>query len=217
MHVAARCGRLSVLRALLDAGEAVDSLSSPAETTPLHLSAGFSRLSCVEELLRRGADPSRENKRGTTPLDMVGTLIIPVSPASSQVEPGTDAGLVGARKAFEKKLAQGERVKVVLERAQKWQRRRGVVLVWETLRRRAVAAAAAAAAAGGASDSVRHGAPGVVRAREEQPGLDGSDSSKRCCRRARTEGVAAASCREVVARICAHADPMLMKSVLGFL
>ncbi|CAM9550754.1 unnamed protein product, partial [Hapterophycus canaliculatus] len=204
MHVAARCGRLSVLKALLDAGEAVDSLSSPAETTPLHLSAGFSRLSCVEELLRRGADPSRENKRGATPLDMVGTLIIP-------------AGLADARKAFEKKLAQGDRVKVVLERAQRWQRRRGVVLVWEALRRRAVAVSAAAVAA----DSDRHAPHGAVGVGERQPRLDDSRSSKRCCRHLLTEGVAAASCPSVegwvVARLCTHADPALMKSVLGFL
>lgn len=211
MHVAARCGRLKVLKALLDAGEAVDSLSSPAETTPLHLSAGFSRLSCVEELLRRGADPSRENKRGATPLDMVGTLIIPVcAPSNQQDGSGSEAGLSGAQQAYEKKLAQGEKVKVVLERAQRWRRRRSVVLVWETLRKRAVAAAAA-------SDSVRDAPDGVAGAGEEQPGFDGSRGTKRCCRRSLTERSSPDAGGWVVARLCAHADPVLMKSVLGFL
>eukprot|EP00903_Cladosiphon_okamuranus_P021888 g20122.t1 len=217
LHVAARCGRLPVLKALLDAGEAADSLSYPAETTPLHLSAGFSRLSCVQELVERGADPSRRSKRGATPLDMVGTLIIPVS-----ANGGGSSKARAAREAYEKKLAQGARVKVVLARAQRWQRRRGAMLVWEALRRRAaaVASAAAAAAAAQASSAVCDAPEGSVGAgrgaRVERSGDEGG-SRKRC--RAPQGGHAAAAGGQgwLVEQLCAYPDAALMQSVIRFL
>ncbi|CAB1097106.1 unnamed protein product [Ectocarpus sp. CCAP 1310/34] len=213
LHVAARCGRLTALRALLDAGEAVDSPSTPAGTTPLHLAAGFSRLSCVEELLLRGADPSRKNKRGATPLDMVGTLVTPVSarPAlATQGGPETMSGKAKlAREAFEKNLAEGERVRLALTSAQRWQRKWGMVLVCETLRRRSNAVLAPA---DGASDG------GAVAGRERLERDD--DDSKRRCRRSRAgEPVATAVPVHgwLVAQLCVHADPALMKGVIEFL
>lgn len=211
--MAARCGRLSVLRALLDAGEDVNSLSTPAETTPLHLSAGFSRLSCVQELLKRGADPLKENKRGTTPRDIVGTLIIPVS--ASQDGP-SDSKARFAREVFDKKLEQGARVKVVLTRAQRWQRRRGLVLLWENLRNRTPTAESVSAtvSAGGVCGG-RYGMD------EERPRR--RDSSKRFCMGSPGSRTATASCpgaeRQgwVVLQLCTHPDPVLMKNVIGFL
>lgn len=200
---------MTALRALLDAGEDVDSPSTPAGTTPLHLSAGFSRLSCVEELLRRGADPSRKNKRGATPLDMVGTLVIPVSP-----RPGGPEMMSGkaklAREAFEKKLAEGERVRLALTSAQRWQRTRGMVLVCAALRKRANAVLARV---DGASDG------GAVAGRERL-GRD-DDDSKRRCRRSLSGGEPVATVVPaqgwLVAQLCVHADPALMKSVIEFL
>lgn len=213
LHVAARCGRLPVLKALLDAGESVDSLSFPAETTPLHLSAGFSRASCVQELLERGADPSRRNKRGATPLDMVGTLIIPVSSSSNGGGGGDGGGsddkATTAREAYEKKLVQGARVKVALARAQRWQRRRGAVLVWEALRKDA-----AAAAANAESDSPEGSGDGAARERSEKSG-----GRKRCRRPLRDGGSEAAAGTQgwLVAQLCAYPDAALMKSVILFL
>lgn len=204
---------MTALRALLDAGEAVDSPSTPAGTTPLHLAAGFSRLSCVEELLLRGADPSRKNKRGATPLDMVGTLVIPVS---ARPAPATQGGLETmsgkaklAREAFEKKLAEGERVRLALTSAQRWQRKRGMVLVCETLRKRANAVLALA---DGASDG------GALAGRERLERDDG-DSKRRCRRSLAGEPVATAVPAQgwLVAQLCVHADPALMKGVIDFL
>ena len=215
--MAARCGRLPVLKALLEAGEAVESLSSPAETTPLHLSAGFSRLSCVQELLERGADPSGRNKRGATPLDMVGTLIIPVSAGD-----GGSGKARAAREAYEKKLAQGARVKVALERAQRWQRRRGTVLVWEALRKRAAAAAVAAASAvntaSDESDDAPGGSVGAGRgARVERGGGEGG--SRKRCRGPQGGGAGVADGGQawLVAQLCAYPDAALMKNVIRFL
>lgn len=213
LHVAARCGRLSVLKALLDAGEDVDSLSTPAETTPLHLSAGFSRLSCVQELLKRGADPLKENKRGVTPSGMVGTLIIPVC-ASEDGPSNSKARLV--RETFEKKLEHGARVKVILARAQRWRRRRGLVLLWDNLRNRAPTAESvpAGASAGGLSE-------GSVGMDEKRPRR--GDSSKRCRRHSLDAREAAASHpsaegREwLVSQLCIYCDPVLMKNVIRFL
>eukprot|EP00904_Undaria_pinnatifida_P003075 jgi/Undpi1/12769/HiC_scaffold_6.g02437.m1 len=128
LHVAARCGRLTVLRALLDAGVPVDCSSSPAETTPLHLSAGFSRESCVHELLKRNANPTKVNKRGATPLTMVGTLTAPLQ---------ADASKSRTKISAEKKLSQERNVRAALTRAHNWQRRRGAVLAAEVLRREA--------------------------------------------------------------------------------
>lgn len=210
--MAARCGRLSVLKALLDAGDDVDSLSTPAETTPLHLSAGFSRLSCVHELLKRGADPLKENKRGATPLDLVGTLIIPVS--SSESRPSNSKARL-AREVFEKKLEQGARVKVVLTRAQRWQRRRGLVLLWENLCHRAPTAESVSATGSGGGVS-----EGRVGRNEERPGR--GDSSKRCRRSLGTRAAVVSHSGAqgqvwLVAQLCIYADPVLMKNVIGFL
>lgn len=210
--MAARCGRLSVLKALLDAGEDVDSLSTPAEATPLHLSAGFSRLSCVQELLKRGANPLKENKRGTTPRGMVGTLIIPVS-ASEDGSSNSKARF--EREAFKKKLEQGARVKAVLARAQRWQRRRGLVLLWENLRNRAPTAESISTVSTGGVCDGRFGMD------EERPRR--RDSSKRCCRRSLGSSTATVSCPGaegqgwVVSQLCTHPDPVLMKNVIGFL
>ncbi|CAM9322885.1 unnamed protein product [Ectocarpus fasciculatus] len=201
LHVAARCGRLTALRALLDAGEAVDSPSTPAGTTPLHLAAGFSRLSCVEELLLRGADPSRRNKGGATPLDMGG--------------PEMSGKAKLAREAFEKKLAEGERVRLALTSAQRWQRKRGMVLVCETLRKRA--RAVLALVDDGKSDG--GAAAGAKRGRLDRDD-DDDDSSKRRCRRSLAGGPAATAVPAqgwLVAQLCVHADPALMKSVIEFL
>lgn len=213
MHVAARCGRLAVLHVLLASGQAVDSLSLPAETTPLHLAAGFSRLGCVQELLRRGADPSRENKRGATPLDMVGTL---VAPPAGGANGGGDGKASVARQAYEKKLAQGQLVKVALRRAQRWQRRRGIVLVWETLRNRA--AAAAAGTGGGDPRRRRVGAGEEDEGERAQPGC--GDNRKRRCRRGGGnygEGAPAGGQGWLVVQLCAHPDQALMRSVIKFL
>lgn len=221
--MAARCGRLPVLRALLDAGEAVDSLSSPAETTPLHLSAGFSRMSCVQELLERGADPSRRNKRGATPLDMVGTLIIPVSAGGDGGSGSSSGGKArAAREAYEKKLAQGARVKVALERAQRWQRRRAAVLVWEALRKRAAAGAAAASAANAASDGsgdAPEGSVGAGRGVRVERDCDEGGSRKRCRGPQGGDAGAAAAGGQgwLVEQLCAYPDAALMKSVIRFL
>lgn len=87
LHVAARCGQLSVLQTLLDAGTPVNFASKPALTTPLHLAAGFSRVECVQELLRRGADPNRKNQRGYTPLDLAGSLLPPTADAAPDAPP----------------------------------------------------------------------------------------------------------------------------------
>ncbi|CAM9560800.1 unnamed protein product [Ectocarpus fasciculatus] len=216
LHVAARCGRLTALRALLDAGEAVDSPSTPAGTTPLHLAAGFSRLSCVEELLLRGADPSRRNKGGATPLDMVGTLVIPVSARpATQGGPEMSGKAKLAREAFEKKLAEGERVRLALTSAQRWQRKRGMVLVCETLRKRA--RAVLALVDDGKSDG--GAAAGAKRGRLDRDD-DDDDSSKRRCRRSLAGGPAATAVPAqgwLVAQLCVHADPALMKSVIEFL
>lgn len=133
LHVAARCGRLDVLRVLLDGGMPVDCSSTPAETTPLHLAGGFGQEACVKELLRRGADPSRANRRGATPLDLVGALLPPNSPSS-------DADSNRAKAAFEK-MAQVERVRTILTKGVRWKRRRDAVLVCEVLRSRALSTA----------------------------------------------------------------------------
>lgn len=124
LHVAARCGRLDVLRALLEAGMPVNCPSTPAETTPLHLAGGFAQEACVKELLRRGADPSRANRRGATPLNLVGMLL----PPSCDVDQ--------AEAAFEK-IGQVERVRTILTNGVRWKRRRDTVLVCEVLRSRA--------------------------------------------------------------------------------
>lgn len=118
--MAARCGRLDVLRVLLDSGMPVDCPSTPAETTPLHLAGGFAQEACVKELLQRGANPSRANRRGATPLDLVGTLL-PPSPSPIPFE----------------KTGQVERVRTILTKGVRWKRRRDTVMVCEVLRSRA--------------------------------------------------------------------------------
>lgn len=188
-----------MLRALLDAGVPVDCSSSPAETTPLHLSAGFSRESCVHELLKRGANPTKENKRGATPLAMVGTLMAPLKPGATNNSSRTKV-------VAEKRLAQENNVRVALRRAQTWQRRRGVVLAAETLRRRAGATTGGGVAAPMAS--VEAGGNGVSR--------------KRCRRPANASAVAGGArggARDgwLFAHICAHPDRDLLRNVVSFL
>ncbi|MCK5941306.1 MAG: ankyrin repeat domain-containing protein, partial [Planctomycetes bacterium] len=55
LHLAARWGRLEVLRLLLDRGAEVDA-KAYNRFTPLHLAVTFRRPACVAELLARGAD-----------------------------------------------------------------------------------------------------------------------------------------------------------------
>lgn len=186
-----------MLRALLDAGVPVDCSSSPAETSPLHLSAGFSRESCVHELLKRGANPTKENKRGATPLAMVGTLMAPLKPDAS-------TSSSRAKVVVEKKLAQERNVRIALSRAQKWQRRRDVILAAEALRRRAGATAQVA-----------------VMMLSIEEGRDG-DSKKRCRRRANASAAAngargGARNGWLFAHICEHPDRDLMRNVVKFL
>ena len=133
--MAARCGRLTVLRVLLDAGLPVDCASTPAETTPLHLAGGFSREACVEELLHRGADPSKTNKRGATPLDLVGTLLPPNAHSSN----GS-----GQMRAALEQGAQVKRVRLMLIKATRWRRRRDAVLLCEALRSKVIVSASSA-------------------------------------------------------------------------
>lgn len=191
LHVAARCGRLAVLKALLDAGVHVDNSSSPAETTPLHLSAGFSRETCVEELLKRGANPASENKRGATPADLVGTLI-PLSKAGAAKD-----GAVCAE--VEKKIEQGKRVRVVLAKAQAWQRRRGAVFLCTALRCKDAGLAEC-----GTMEGVQVQQAGEVKR----------------CRRSSGGGAVAARGEGggwAIERLCAHSEPVLIRRVIGFL
>lgn len=194
MHVAARCGRLTVIKALLHAGVPVDCSSSPAETTPLHLSAGFSRESCVEELLKRGANPSSQNKRGATPVDLVGTLI-PLSKAGAAKDCA-----VGVK--VQKKIEQGKRVRMVLVKAQAWQRRRAAVLLCEALRCRAAGLMAECGSVEGV-DKVQQASGDVKR-----------------CRRSTGGGVVAGRGDGggwVIERLCRHSEPVLIRKVIGFL
>ena len=190
-----------MLRALLDAGVPVDCSSSPAETTPLHLSAGFSRESCVHELLKRGANPTKENKRGATPLAMVGTLIAPLQGDATNASSRSKVVL-------EKKLAQERNVRIALTRAERWQRRRGAVLAAEALRRRA-----------GATASREEGS--VVAMASTEGGSNG-DSRKRC-RRLVNAFAAAGGARDgardgcLFAHLCVHPDRILMRNVVMFL
>lgn len=185
-----------MLRALLDAGVPVDCSSSPAETTPLHLSAGFSRSSCVHELLKRGANPTKRNKRGATPLAMVGTLMPPLK---ADVTSRTKVTL-------ENKLANEMDVRVALSRAQKWQRRRGAILAAEALRRRARATA---------------GAEGGVAVAVASSEWGGSGDSRKRCRRPRnaSAGGARDGAKDgwLFAHLCAHPDRVMIRNVVKFL
>lgn len=199
LHVAARCGRLGVLRTLLDAGVPVDSASTPAGTTPLHLSAGFSRERCVEELLKRGANPSEENKRGATPLDVVGTLI-PTSGRSANASSH-------ARATYEKKLEQRKRLTAVLAKAQKWQRRRNAMLLFATLQRRARVASKGGdmtAEARQRGDSGKRRKPPIVENEATAPW-------------GKVVGGDPVPGGWVIAQLCAHPQPLLMRNVIGFL
>lgn len=178
--MAARCGRLSVLRTLLDARLPVDSVSTPALTTPLHLAAGFSRAECVQELLNRGADAYLENQRGCTPLDLTGSLLPfpdPTLQASSSCDSdgfraysprGNGGGGYSGAEDFTFSGQQGEkdcaRVRQALLRAQAWQRRRTAVLLCDRLRK---------GKRGGSSHSGEGGMEGVP---------DGMLESECCCR-----------------------------------
>lgn len=169
----------------------------------------------MEELLERGADPSRRNKRGATPLDMVGTLIIPV-----RANEGGGAKARAAREVYEKKLAQGARVKVTLARAQRWQRRRGAVLAWEAFRRRAAEASRAAAAhAASAVSDVSGGSAGTGRgARVERSGDEGGSRKRyRAPQGGGGAGAAAGGQGWLVEQLCAYPDTALMKSIIRFL
>lgn len=205
LHVAARCGRLAVLRALLDAGVPVDCSSSPAGTTPLHLSAGFSRESCVMELLHRGADSAKENKRGATPLDMVGTLIPPC------MDDPRASGRV--KSAFENKLAQGMCVRIALEKAQAWQRRRMAVLLCEILRRRALENKTVAERDVSCAGEMHSGGRGGKRYKLSA-GLAGTmeDVSHGGANDRRREEQGC-----VIVRLCAHPDAHLTRNVIRFL
>lgn len=129
----------------------MDCVSTQASITPLHLAARFSRVECVQELLKRGADPNRENQRGSTPFDLVGTLP-PLSSAASEetwASCGESCGLGGNdvgcaavnnggadRFSAERRVQDAKRVRQILLRAQAWLRKRNAVLVCETLRGR---------------------------------------------------------------------------------
>lgn len=204
LHVAARCGQLSVLRALLDAGVPVDCVSTPAMTMPLHLAAGFSRVGCVEELLKRGADPLKENSRGVTPFGLVGSLFpvhLPGAPDCTMPS-GRHGHANGSSPAPSprKRGEDGKRVGNALKKACAWQRRRSTVLLCKALRARALECRETARleerrcgrtkrARGGATEAVRGGRP-VGR------GAEGA---------------------WVVEQLCTHSEPVLMNHVIGFL
>ncbi len=66
---AAEAGDLGALKAVLDSAPDVGASSSGEDgDSPLHLASLYGHLSCVEELLRRGADPTAIDDDGSTPL-----------------------------------------------------------------------------------------------------------------------------------------------------
>lgn len=129
--------------------------------TPLHLAAGFSRADCVDELLKHGADPTRENRRSFTPLDLAGSLSPSVPPscpcASTSASARTRHGAATSGLDRSEPYAsphhrwfgspiesettksteeRGSRVRRALMRACVWKRRRTAVLLFSRLRLR---------------------------------------------------------------------------------
>ncbi len=69
LHDAALGGSVEVINLLLDSGAAIDARDSEARATPLMLAASLDRLSAVQLLLRRGADPKLTDSNGHTAID----------------------------------------------------------------------------------------------------------------------------------------------------
>lgn len=210
MHVAARCGRHSVLRVLLNAGVPVDYTSTPALITPLHLATGFSRIACVGELLERGADPGRKNNRGMTPIDIAG----PLSPARSFDASGKSTLLANDEVCVDAECSKlrsvryvgamgrrNERVKQALLKAQAWRRKRDVVLTFTSLRRWKETSESAEPKL-----LATHGR-GIKRTRP----ISDQKERRGPVRSLYTPDVA------VFYQLCTHSNPSLMKHVVSFL
>lgn len=229
LHVAARCGRLSVLRTLLDAGVPVDHVSTPGLITPLHLAAGFSRVRCVEELLKRGADPSRRNSRGMTPLDLVGCMSPAHRPdtrdpsflghsrhgalgdSCSHGYRGQSPDVSDIAAAAASEGERGMRVRQALEKARRWQRRRQVVLILVMLRAKANGSKVITSASSrSGNDYFLPQAQRAKRSRQQPVDVDRRGGLS-------IEGVDVIGPENIVLRLCTLPDPFLMRHVIKFL
>jgi ankyrin repeat protein len=70
LHFAARDQKEAIVRALLEAGTAVDPVDSFGNTPLWRAIMGGGSPVMVEMLLRAGADPQRQNASGVTPVDV---------------------------------------------------------------------------------------------------------------------------------------------------
>ena len=69
MHMAAKAGNVALIKALFDAGHAID-LKNAQGDTPLHCAAALGNPKVVAQLLALGAHDSIPNKKGLLPLDI---------------------------------------------------------------------------------------------------------------------------------------------------
>eukprot|EP00741_Cyanophora_paradoxa_P007292 tig00001098_g7053.t1 len=76
LHLAAACGSLDALRAVLDAGADVECLDGGTGETPLHAAAGALQAGAVRLLLERGADARAEDLGRATPLLRCGAALL---------------------------------------------------------------------------------------------------------------------------------------------
>ena len=63
-------GSAEVARILLDQGADIEAREGESGSTPLHVAAGWGRVSVVKLLLDRGALKSVRNKAGKSPLEV---------------------------------------------------------------------------------------------------------------------------------------------------
>jgi len=72
LHFAATCPDSALMVELLIAtGTPIDSQTIESKKTPLHLAAEYKNLGAMKILIQAGADMSKKNKEGKTPLELM--------------------------------------------------------------------------------------------------------------------------------------------------